>query len=276
MAAGARFCTRHNGRIDSHLPEPYCAKVATPSQYPAEAADPYCLREGEAARLLAGHPWQSFVVVGDSIAEGLGDPCPGYPDLPWCDRIAGELRREQPGLSYLNLGTRNTPAADVRAAQLGPALAAGPDLALVSCGGYDLLRFSYDADAVAATLRAIAAAFTEQGCDVVTVGLFDGSRAPALPDEFRAPLRARLHALSRRTEEISAELGTLHVALTGHPASGDANIYSADPRHGTMRGHAISAAETIRRLGAHLGAVGRAGAGQASAAPATARQPGRA
>jgi lysophospholipase L1-like esterase len=239
------------------MPGPYCARVATPSPYPAEAADPYCLREGEAARLLEGHPWRTFVVVGDSIAEGLGDPCPGYPDVPWCDRIAQELRQSQPALSYLNLGTRNTPAADVRAAQVAPALAAGPDLALVSCGGYDLLRFSYDADAVAATLRAIVAALTEQGADVITVGLFDGSRAPALPDEFRAPLHDRLHDLSRRTVEISAELGTLHVPLTDHPASGDANIYSADLRHGTMRGHAISAAETIRRLGAHLDAAGR-------------------
>jgi lysophospholipase L1-like esterase len=210
--------------------------VVSPSQYPAEAADNYCLREGAAARLLTGHPWRSFVVVGDSIAEGQGDSCPGYPDVPWCGRIAAELREQQPGMSYLNLGTRNTPAATVQAGQLPPALAAGPDLALVACGGWDLLQAAYDAAAVAATLGAIAAAFTETGCHVITVGLFDGSRAPALPEEFRAPFRDRLHDLSERTQAIAGRLSTLHVPLTAHRASGDANIYGADLRHSTMRG----------------------------------------
>ena len=41
-------------------------------RYPAEAADPFCLRDGEAAGLLAGHPWRRFAVLGDSIAQGLG------------------------------------------------------------------------------------------------------------------------------------------------------------------------------------------------------------
>src|SRR5262249_25521872 len=129
MAPGVRRAApSRNGLIDSLLPAPYCARVAAPSQYPAEAADDYCLRDGEAARLLAGHPWRAFVVVGDSIAEGLGDSCPGYPDVPWCDRIAAELRGQQPGLTYQNLGTRNTPAAEVAARQLPAALAAVPDL----------------------------------------------------------------------------------------------------------------------------------------------------
>lgn len=225
--------------------------------WPAEAADVYCLRAGEADRLLAGHPWRRFVVVGDSIAEGIGDATPGYPDEPWCDRIAAELRRQQPELAYLNLGVRSTPAAEVRDRQLGPALEFRPDLALVACGGYDMLRSSYDADAVQDIMRAIVAAFTSTGCNVITVGMFDGSRAPAVPPEFRERLRERLHDLSARTEAISAELGTLHVSLTSHPASGDANIYSRDPRHGSTRSHAISAAETIRRLGRHLDQAGR-------------------
>jgi lysophospholipase L1-like esterase len=131
----------------------------------AEAADSYCLREGEAARLLAGHPWRRFVVVGDSIAEGIGDSSPGYPDEPWCDRIAAELARESPGFAYLNLGTSNTPAAGVRDRQLAQALEFGPDLALVACGGYDMLRSSFDPGAAQAVLREIVAAFAERGAD---------------------------------------------------------------------------------------------------------------
>lgn len=220
--------------------------------YPAEAADPFCLREGEAAGLLAGHPWRRFAVLGDSIAQGLGDPSDGYPDQPWCDRIAAELTQVQPGLAYLNLGASNSTAARVRARQLGAALAFSPDLALVACGGYDILRFSYDLAGTDTELRAIIAGLAERDCDVITVGLFDGSYAPALSGQVRDSLRARLHELSSRMRAISADLRTLHVELTFHPASRDPDMYSKDPRHGTMRGHAIAAAESIRCLGAFL------------------------
>ncbi len=223
--------------------------------FPREAADPYCLRAGEADRLLAGHPWHRFAVIGDSVAEGLGDRSPGYPDEPWCDRIAAELASHQPDFAYLNLGRMNTRLADVRAKQLGKALAFRPDIALAACGGYGLLLSRYDPDAAGEHLRAIVAAFVEQGCDVITVGMFDGSHAPGVPERFRAVLRQRLRDLSLRTEAISADLGAIFVALASHPASRDADIYSEDHRHGTMRGHAIAAAETIRALGAHLANV---------------------
>ena len=220
--------------------------------YPAEAADPFCLRDGEAARLLAGHPWRRFAVLGDSIAQGLGDPVDGYPDQPWCDRIAAELTAVQPGLAYLNLGASNSTAARVRARQLDAALAFSPDLALVACGGYDVLRFSYDLAGTDEELRAIITALTRASCEVITVGLFDGSYAPELSDQLRESLRERLHELSLRMRAVSADLGTLHVELTWHPASRDPDLYSKDLRHGTMRGHAIAAAESIRCLGAFL------------------------
>jgi lysophospholipase L1-like esterase len=223
--------------------------------YPGEAADPYCLREGEAARLLAGHPWTRFAVLGDSIAEGLGDPHPGYPDQPWCDRIAAELKSQQPALAYLNLGKSMTRAVMVRAAQLPEALAFAPDLALVACGSADMLLPGYDPARVERELRAIVSALSGQGCDVITVGLFDGSYARNIPELFMATRRKRIQESARRTRRVSEDLGTLHVELTWHPASHDADIYSQDPRHGTMRGHAIAAAETIRVLGAHLAAL---------------------
>lgn len=223
--------------------------------YPAEAADPYCLRAGEAERLLAGHPWTRLAVVGDSVAEGLGDPLDGYPDQPWCDRIAAELRRHRPDLAYLNLGKSMTRAAAVRSGQLPDALAFGPDLAIAACGAADLLLPGFDPDQVERELRAIVSAFAGHGCDVITVGLFDGSYARNVPELFAAARRARIRELAARARRVAGDLGTLHVELTSHPASRDADMYSSDSRHGTMRGHAIAAAEAIRVLGAHLRAA---------------------
>src|SRR3954466_15970004 len=102
-----------------------------------ESTDPYCLREGESARLLAGHPWRRFVVIGDSVAEGLAEPVPGYSEVQLADRIAGELSATAPSLDYLNLGHRGLRTREIRASQLGPALDFRPDLALVVGGGND-------------------------------------------------------------------------------------------------------------------------------------------
>jgi lysophospholipase L1-like esterase len=218
-----------------------------------EFADPYCLAEGEARALLAGHPWTRFVVIGDSVAQGIGDPVEGYGDLPWADRIAAELAATRPGLAYLNLGQRDLLAAQVRVEQLGPALAFEPDLALVACGANDALRSSYRPDLVDDELRAIIGPLRARGVDVCTVGLFDTTYAPAIPPRVKHLIGNRMRTLSRRTAAIAAELGTIHLNLTGHPAETEPDIHSADGLHGNMRGHAICAAEAIRRLGAHLG-----------------------
>src|SRR4051812_38618017 len=129
--------------------------MSAPAMSTVESADPWCLRPGEAARLLAGHPWRRFVVLGDSVAEGISEPVPGYPDLPWCDRIAAELSAVAPELGYRNLGVSNTPAARVRATQLDTALAWRPDLAMVCAGGFDALRPTYRPDDVDAELTAM-------------------------------------------------------------------------------------------------------------------------
>jgi lysophospholipase L1-like esterase len=234
--------------------------LITTTSAAGEATDPYCLRDGESARCLAGHPWRRFGVLGDSIAEGLGGPTPGYPDVPWADRIAAELRGQCPQTAYLNLGRRNTPIAQVRAGQLGRMLAFRPDLALAACGGYDVLRPGFDPAAVRGHLRAVVGALREAGAEVMTVGMFDGSFSPLVPHAARAAFRRRLHELAALTRQVAEEFGTLHVDLVEHPASLCADIYSSDGRHGSARSHAISAAEAVRRLGLRLAAGSAPGA----------------
>jgi lysophospholipase L1-like esterase len=216
-----------------------------------EATDPYCLRDGESATLLRGHPWRRFVVLGDSVAEGMCEPVDGYSEVQWADRIAAELSAVCPGLAYLNLGRRGLRAHEVRAAQLAPALEFGPDLALVVCGGNDAFRPGYDPDAVDAELAAIIIPLQQAGADVITVGMFDVSHSPAVPAAVRSGLGERMRLLSSRTAALAARLGTIHVHLTDHPAGTDPSLYSGDGRHGSARSDAIATAETLRRLATH-------------------------
>ncbi|GAA2381881.1 hypothetical protein Cme02nite_52770 [Catellatospora methionotrophica] len=217
-----------------------------------EAADPYCLDPGEAAALLAGHPWKRFAVLGDSVASGVGDPVPGYVEQAWCDRIRSELAEQQPDLCYLNLGVRELRAAEIREQQLAAAVRFAPDLVLISAGGNDALRRSYQPDAVDAELGAMITALQEAGADVITVGMFDVSYAPSFPEPVKHQVGERMRMLSARTAALSARLGAIHVNCTGHPAERDPASYSADGVHGNLRSHSICAALTIRRLGLHL------------------------
>lgn len=221
----------------------------------SEATDPYCLQEQESQTLLQGHPWRRFVVLGDSVAEGLCEPVDGYPDVQLADRIAAELRARAPELAYLNLGLRGLRAYQVRASQLGPALEFKPDLALVICGGNDAFRPSFDAEAVDAEITGMVEALQHAGATVITVGVFDVSHSPAVPEARRAGLGVRLRRLAEHTRVVASRLGTVHVHLTDHPLTADPSIYSSDGRHGSARSDAIAAAETLRCLAHHLGSA---------------------
>lgn len=53
-----------------------------------EADDRYLLSPAEQSELLSGHPWSRFVVLGDSIALGVGVPTEGYLTATWGERVA--------------------------------------------------------------------------------------------------------------------------------------------------------------------------------------------
>lgn len=192
------------------------------------------------------------MVLGDSVAQGIGDPAPGYTSLPWCDRIATELRAHRPDLAYLNLGLRDLRAAEVRDQQLGPALSFRPDLALVACGANDAMAIAYRPKMVDAALTTIVRALQESGALVLTVGIFDISKAPCFTGKMRTLMATRMRVQSAHFAELSKRLGTIHIDCYGHPLEGDPAMYAADGLHGNMRSHQIFAAAAIRLLGRHL------------------------
>ncbi|MEU7905464.1 SGNH/GDSL hydrolase family protein [Actinoplanes sp. NPDC049118] len=220
--------------------------------FPREATDPHCLTDDQADELLRASHWQRFVVVGDSLAKGLGEPTDGYRSLPWGARTAAALRRAQPDLVHLNLGVENLRAAEVRETQLDAALALKPDLAAVVCGGNDILPRNFDPEAVSADLDGIMGPLREAGADIVTFTLQDLSAAyPALAE---GPLLPRIRQLNDLVREVAARHDAIVVEMWSHPARADRDIYSSDLKHASMRGHAIVAAATIRALGARLAA----------------------
>ncbi|MFI0722138.1 SGNH/GDSL hydrolase family protein [Streptomyces sp. NPDC021224] len=216
--------------------------------HPTEAADPYCLGAGESGELLRGAPWRRFAVLGDSLAEGLGDPLPGYRTASWADRTAEALRAAAPGLEYLNLGTRGLTTTQVRAQQSGPAADFAPDLVAVVCGGNDLLLPGFSPDAVAAEMDLLFAGVAAPGTTVLTFSLLDVTAA--VPELRGGPLEEGLAVLNGIVRGAARRHGALVVEMEGHPAAGDRDLYSADLVHASARGHAVIAAAVLRELGA--------------------------
>jgi hypothetical protein len=62
---------------------------STTSVPEAELHDPDVLTDEEIDALVAGAPWRRFLVVGDSIAKGLGEESPGYRTMRWGARVRG-------------------------------------------------------------------------------------------------------------------------------------------------------------------------------------------
>ncbi|WP_329110233.1 SGNH/GDSL hydrolase family protein [Micromonospora sp. NBC_01699] len=210
-----------------------------------EGNDPYLSTDDAARRLLAAAPWRRFLVLGDSIAEGMGEPSPGYADLTWFERVRRVLGVAQPDLELLNLARRDLRAAAVGSEQLPVGLAFAPDLAVVVAGGNDVLGRVFDADAVEAELDKIVAGLTGIGATVVLVTLMDIVRA--VPQLAGGPME-RLPILNDRIRAVAQRHDALVLDAFVHPMCGDRDVYSADFKHPTMRGHAILATETLRVL----------------------------
>jgi lysophospholipase L1-like esterase len=202
--------------------------------------------------LLRGAPWRRVAVLGDSIAEGVREPHPGHRDLSWIDRIAEPLRAVVPGLTVMNLGLRDLLAAEVRERQLGAALSFQPDLAIVAAGGNDALRGSFAPDPVARELDGIVGPLRRAGADVLMIELLDIVASGLVPDEYAAPLDARMRALAEVTRAVARRHAAMLVEMRAHPASADPDVYSSDRLHLNARGHAIVGTETVRVLGAAL------------------------
>jgi lysophospholipase L1-like esterase len=202
--------------------------------------------------LLRGARWRRLAVLGDSIAEGVREPYPGYLDLSWIDRIAEPLRAVVPGLAVMNLGTRDLLAAEVRERQLAAAIAFRPDLAIVAAGGNDALRRSFSADQVAAELDAIVAPLRRAGADVLMIELLDIVASGLVPPEHAGPLDERMRALAKVTRAVADGHGAMLVEMRGHPVSADPAVYSSDRLHLNARGHAIVGSEAVRVLSAAL------------------------
>ena len=95
-------------------------------------------------------PFHRYVALGDSFAEGVGDPDPHSPNglRGWADRVAAVLAQQTPDFRYANLAIRGRKLDAVIAEQVEPAVALEPDLLTIYAGANDIMRPRVDVDAL--------------------------------------------------------------------------------------------------------------------------------
>ncbi|GGK99626.1 SGNH/GDSL hydrolase family protein [Nocardia jinanensis] len=217
-----------------------------------ESDDPMLIDPDTARALLGGAPWRRYAVLGDSIAQGVGDASAGYRDIGWSDRVAEVLTAANPGVSYLNTGRIGATSGQMLDEQLDRVLEFRPDLVHLSCGGNDLFHQGGDTDRLRANLETAFAALAAIGAQLCTFTVADvwdtGRMAPM------RPMRGRMAELNEIVRALAARYDTVLVDFWEHPLRLRPDLMSADLIHFTTSGHAVVATEMIRALATRISA----------------------
>ena len=188
-------------------------------------------------------PVRSFVALGDSLTEGVGDPYPDGRCRGWADRFAAELAAASAGLRYANLAIRGKTVRQVVSEQLPAALAFSPDLVSIAAGGNDLLRPRCDPDALAAEFGEAVAELRAAGSRVLLFTGFDPGGFPVL-----RLIRGKAAVFNAQLREVARKHQCLHVDLWSMRVLRDPREWCPDRLHLAADGHrrvALRACEVV-------------------------------
>jgi len=179
----------------------------------------------------------SFVALGDSFTEGVGDPYPDKAAHPgsayrgsgyrgWADRFAERLAADRPGLRYANLAVRGRLLGQVAAEQVPRAVAMAPDLVSIAAGGNDLLRPRADPDALAQTFDTAVAQLRAASREVLVFTGFDPRAFPLI-----RLIRGKVAVYNMHLRVIADRRDCRLVDLWSMRVLGDPREWSADRLH---------------------------------------------
>jgi len=177
-------------------------------------------------------PVGSFVALGDSFTEGIGDFNPDGTVRGWADRFAEQLAVASPGLRYANLAIRGKLLRQVVSEQVPAAIQLAPDLVSIAAGGNDLLRPRADPDALAATFEAAVASLRAAGSHVMLFTGFD-------PGGFALIrlIRGKAAAFNAQLRDVARKHNCMHVDLWSMRVLGDSREWCEDRLHLAADGH---------------------------------------
>ncbi|KPC96103.1 SGNH hydrolase [Streptomyces sp. NRRL F-6602] len=189
-------------------------------------------------------PTTSYVAIGDSFTEGVGDPGPDGVFVGWADRLARMLAGQSPdGFRYANLAVRGRLLQQIVDEQVPRARELAPDLVTFCAGGNDILRPGTDPDTLAGIYEAaLAELLTTAGTVVVCTG-FDTRSFPVL-----SLLRGKIATYNAHLRAVADRHGCPVLDLWSLRAVQDRRAWDEDRLHLSPEGHrrvALRCAEVL-------------------------------
>ncbi|RKN46372.1 SGNH/GDSL hydrolase family protein [Micromonospora endolithica] len=190
--------------------------------------------------------WRSYVAVGDSFTEGMDDAYPDGSYRGWADLVATRLAAGVgPDFRYANLAIRGRLFPGVVAEQVPAAVAMKPDLISFAAGGNDVLRRSFDPDALVTRFDDVVKRLRSGGADVVLFRFADVmARLPG--QRLVAP---RIELLNQAVGETAQRHGAILVDLYADDTFLNPMLWSTDRLHLSAAGHRRVAGQVLTALG---------------------------
>ncbi|HWR85856.1 MAG TPA: SGNH/GDSL hydrolase family protein [Rhodoglobus sp.] len=188
--------------------------------------------------------FHSYVAIGDSFSEGVGDELPDGRVRGWADLVAIGLAAATPPVRYANLAIRGRLLAPIVSGQLDAAIELRPELLSINGGGNDIMRPRVSIEGVAARLIDGVRRATDEGIHVLLVSGANPSR--------HLPLGA---TVQRRGDRL-AEAVRSHLPLEGvtwvdnwaDRELGELRYWSVDKLHLNALGHSRVAGNVLAAL----------------------------
>ncbi|WGY01487.1 SGNH/GDSL hydrolase family protein [Nocardioides sp. QY071] len=193
---------------------------------------------------------RTYVALGDSFTEGVGDPDPARPNglRGWADRTAEALAaaaaRDGVDFGYANLAIRGRKLPAIIDEQVDAAIALGPDLVSIHGGGNDVLRPKVDIDALAATYDEAIGRLAASGAHVVVFTIAD----PGLNGVIKM-IRGRTAIFNEWVREIAEKHDATLVDMWRMRGWKVAEVMDEDRLHLNAVGHQMIAISALDALG---------------------------
>jgi lysophospholipase L1-like esterase len=190
--------------------------------------------------------YRSYVAIGDSFTEGMGDDLPDGRVQGWADLVAVGLAIASPEpVTYANLAIRGRLLAPIVGGQLDAAIALRPELLSLNGGGNDIMRPRVSIDSVADSLLAAVETAVANGSHVL---LASGAN-PTAHIPLGGLVRQRGNLLA---EAVRSRLPLDNVTFVDNWADtelGELKYWSRDKLHLGPLGHRRVAGNVLAGLG---------------------------
>ncbi len=199
---------------------------------------------------VIGKPYRSYIALGDSLSEGLGDFTfrSSRHFNGWTDRLAGILAKEAEvsgyEFQYANLAIRGSKLQTIIEGQLPRALRLQPDLVTVMAGSNDLLSGPGSLPELREKLRDGIQQLLAAGCDVLLANTIN-----PLHLRLFKPLRPKAELFSTLIETVADEFDVPVLDVHGVRDFENLGYWAEDMVHFSGHGHIRIANDAAKALG---------------------------